>query len=55
MSNFNNIPDLTGKLAIVTGANSGTGYGIAYHLAKHGCKVIMASRNLSKLRIAQSN
>lgn len=55
MNNFNNIPDLNGKVAIVTGANSGTGYGIAYHLAKHGCKVIMASRNLSKLEQAKSD
>lgn len=55
MHNCKNIPDLKGKVAIVTGANSGTGYGIAYHLAKHGCKVIMASRNLSKLHTAKTD
>lgn len=49
MNNHANIPDLTGKTAIVTGSNSGTGYGIAFHLASHGCKVIMASRNEAKL------
>lgn len=55
MNNCKNIPDLTGKVAIVTGANSGTGYGISYHLAKHGCKVIMASRNLNKLQQARED
>lgn len=49
MYNFANIPNLKGKVAIVTGANSGTGYGITYHLAKQGCKVIMASRSEAKL------
>lgn len=49
MHDHSNIPELNGKVAIVTGANSGTGYGITYHLAKHGCKVIMASRSEEKL------
>ncbi|MCV6621337.1 MAG: SDR family NAD(P)-dependent oxidoreductase [Cellvibrionaceae bacterium] len=49
MNNYQNIPNLSGKVAIVSGANSGTGYGITYHLAKHGCKVIMAARNSEKL------
>ncbi|MEM7130506.1 MAG: SDR family NAD(P)-dependent oxidoreductase [Chloroflexota bacterium] len=53
MNNFKNIPNLDGKVAIVTGANSGTGYGITFHLAKHNCKVIMASRNASKLQDAK--
>lgn len=53
MNNHKNIPNLSGKVAIVTGANSGTGYGISYHLAKHGCKVVMASRNASKLAAAK--
>ena len=53
MNNFKNIPNLDGKVAIVTGANSGTGYGATYHLAKHNCKVIMASRNESKLQDAR--
>ncbi len=54
MHNYKNIPDLTDKIAIVTGANSGTGYGITYHLAKHNCKVIMASRNKEKLQKAKA-
>lgn len=53
MHNFKNIPNLEGKVAIVTGANSGTGYGITYHLAKNNCKVIMASRNQTKLEEAR--
>ena len=53
MNNYKNIPNLDGKIAIVTGANSGTGYGITYHLAKHNCKVIMASRNEQKLQDAK--
>lgn len=53
MNNYKNIPNLEGKVAIVTGANSGTGYGITYHLAKHNCKVIMASRNARKLQDAK--
>jgi len=53
MNNYKNIPNLDGKVAIVTGANSGTGYGITHHLAKHNCKVIMASRNASKLQDAK--
>ena len=55
MNNSKNIPDLDGKVAIVTGSNSGTGYGIVYHLAKHGCKVIMAARNEGKLNDAKAS
>ncbi len=36
--------DLTGKVAIVTGA-VGIGYGIAYRLAEAGAKVVIASRD----------
>lgn len=53
MNNYKNIPNLKGKIAIVSGANSGTGYGITSHLAKHNCKVIMASRNEGKLQEAK--
>jgi NAD(P)-dependent dehydrogenase (short-subunit alcohol dehydrogenase family) len=42
------MPDLTGKVAIVTGANSGIGYDTAVAFAQKGATVIMASRNLEK-------
>ncbi|MCG3218771.1 MAG: SDR family oxidoreductase [Candidatus Heimdallarchaeota archaeon] len=43
-----NIPDLTGKIAIVTGANSGTGYEATRAMASKGASVIMGCRNLEK-------
>jgi len=47
-----NIPDLTGKVAIVTGANSGIGFETAKALAEKGAKVILACRNLDKANLA---
>jgi NAD(P)-dependent dehydrogenase (short-subunit alcohol dehydrogenase family) len=40
------LPSLTGKTAIVTGANSGIGWYTAAELAKHGADVTLAVRNL---------
>ncbi|XP_012173779.1 WW domain-containing oxidoreductase isoform X3 [Bombus terrestris] len=40
--------DLRGKIAIVTGANTGIGFETARSLALHGCKVILACRDLEK-------
>ena len=42
------MPDLTGKVAIVTGANSGIGLEAALALAGKGAQVVIASRNLEK-------
>jgi NAD(P)-dependent dehydrogenase (short-subunit alcohol dehydrogenase family) len=42
------VPDLSGRLAVVTGANSGLGFGLARRLAAAGADVVMAIRNQAK-------
>jgi len=41
----NNIPDQSGKIIIITGANSGIGYESARELVRKGAEVIVASRD----------
>ena len=50
MSNWTtaNIPDQTGKLAIVTGSTGGTGFETALELARKGAEVVIAARNSAK-------
>lgn len=42
------VPDLSGKLVIITGANSGLGFGLTRRLSAAGADVIMAIRNRAK-------
>ncbi|CAL1692456.1 hypothetical protein MMB232_02623 [Brevundimonas subvibrioides] len=50
MSNWTtaNIPDQTGRLAIVTGSTGGTGFETALELARKGAEVIIAARNATR-------
>ena len=46
--------DLSGKVAIVTGAGRGMGYHIALELAKYGADLVICSRTVSELeRVAE--
>src|ERR1700728_4571661 len=47
------IGDLTGRVALVTGANSGIGYETSRALAEHGARVILACRDDEKARQAR--
>ncbi len=42
------IPDQTGRVAVITGANTGLGYETAAALADRGAQVVLAVRNLDK-------
>jgi NAD(P)-dependent dehydrogenase (short-subunit alcohol dehydrogenase family) len=42
------IPDQTGRVAVITGANTGLGYETAAALAAKGANVVLAVRNLDK-------
>ena len=49
------IPSLHGRLAVVTGANSGIGWHTALELARAGSEVILASRTEAKGRDAEAS
>jgi NAD(P)-dependent dehydrogenase (short-subunit alcohol dehydrogenase family) len=46
------IPDQTGKVAVVTGANGGLGLEVTRELARKGAHVVMAARDQSKAHAA---
>jgi NAD(P)-dependent dehydrogenase (short-subunit alcohol dehydrogenase family) len=43
-----NIPDLSGRTAVITGATSGIGYQAALQLAAHGAEVVLAVRDTAR-------
>ncbi|MHA2504507.1 MAG: oxidoreductase [Candidatus Kariarchaeaceae archaeon] len=49
---IDNIPDLTGKIVVVTGGNSGIGYETVRVSALKGAEVIMASRSVDRAEAA---
>lgn len=48
------IPDQTGTLTVITGANSGIGLGAAHRMAAAGAEVVLAVRNAAKGSAAAS-
>ncbi|RBY92361.1 short-chain dehydrogenase [Blastococcus sp. TBT05-19] len=46
------IPDLTGRIAVVTGGNGGLGLVCVHELAKAGAHVVLAARDQDKARVA---
>jgi protochlorophyllide reductase len=49
------IPDQSGRVAVVTGANSGLGYQVALGLAVAGAEVVLACRNGDKAKSAMAS
>ncbi|KAI2827430.1 hypothetical protein CBS63078_10526 [Aspergillus niger] len=47
------IPELTGKVVIVTGGHTGLGFGTSIELARHGARVYIASRSQSRFEHAR--
>ena len=48
------IPDLSGKVAVVTGASGGLGMVCSRELAKRGAKVYLACRSLERAEAAMT-
>jgi len=50
----NDVPNQTGRTAVITGANTGIGFEAAKALAAHGASVVLAVRNLDRGKDAAS-
>ncbi len=50
--NTADMPSRVGKAFLVTGANSGLGFGTSKELARKGAKVVMTARNPKKGEVA---
>jgi NAD(P)-dependent dehydrogenase (short-subunit alcohol dehydrogenase family) len=48
----NDLPDMSGKVALVTGGNSGIGYWTSLHLARKGAHVVLGCRSMSRAEAA---
>lgn len=51
----NELFDLTGEVALVTGASSGLGWRFAEVLAAHGAKVVLAARRVERLEALKAS
>lgn len=51
---IDNVDAQKGKTFLITGANSGTGFGLTKTLAQKGANVVMAVRNLEKGKVAKA-
>ena len=49
------IPDQSGRVAVVTGANGGLGLEVARELARRGARVVMAARDQAKAAAAEAS
>ena len=52
---MSNIPNMNGKIVVITGANSGIGYQTALEMARNGATVCLACRNVNKAEAAMAS